>query len=99
MIEHDMDTALDLAETVILLHYGKVIVEGPRDAVVADPADARGVSWPLTRSPSRTFTRYYGDSHVLHGVSFSLKAGRRAGPARTQRRGQDHLHQHGRRSC
>jgi branched-chain amino acid transport system ATP-binding protein len=36
MIEHDMDTALDLAETVTLLHYGRVIVDGTRDAVVAD---------------------------------------------------------------
>ena len=36
-IEHDMDTALDLADTVTLLHYGKVIVEGERYAVVADP--------------------------------------------------------------
>jgi branched-chain amino acid transport system ATP-binding protein len=36
MIEHDMDTALDLAETVTLLHYGKVIVDGQRDAVIAD---------------------------------------------------------------
>jgi branched-chain amino acid transport system ATP-binding protein len=36
MIEHDMDTALDLAETVTLLHYGEVIVDGNRDAVVAD---------------------------------------------------------------
>jgi branched-chain amino acid transport system ATP-binding protein len=37
MIEHDMDTALDLAETVTLLDYGKVIVDGERDAVIADP--------------------------------------------------------------
>ncbi len=36
MIEHDMDTALDLAETVTLLHYGKVIVDSTRDAVIAD---------------------------------------------------------------
>ena len=36
MIEHDMDTALDLAETVTLLNYGRVIVEGDRDAVIAD---------------------------------------------------------------
>jgi branched-chain amino acid transport system ATP-binding protein len=36
MIEHDMDTALDLAETVTLLNYGRVIVDGARDAVVAD---------------------------------------------------------------
>jgi branched-chain amino acid transport system ATP-binding protein len=37
MIEHDMDTALDLAERITLLHYGSVIVEGTRAEVVADP--------------------------------------------------------------
>jgi branched-chain amino acid transport system ATP-binding protein len=36
MIEHDMDTALDLAETVTLLNYGRVIVDGDRHAVIAD---------------------------------------------------------------
>jgi branched-chain amino acid transport system ATP-binding protein len=36
IIEHDMDTALDLAETVTLLNFGRVIVDGKRDAVVAD---------------------------------------------------------------
>jgi branched-chain amino acid transport system ATP-binding protein len=36
MIEHDIDTALDLAETVTLLNYGRVIVDGERDAVIAD---------------------------------------------------------------
>jgi branched-chain amino acid transport system ATP-binding protein len=36
MIEHDMDTALDLAETITLLNYGRVIVDGERDAVIAD---------------------------------------------------------------
>src|SRR5882724_4487714 len=36
MIEHDMDTALDLAETVTLLNYGRVIIDGDRDAVIAD---------------------------------------------------------------
>jgi len=30
-------TALDLAESVTLLNYGRVIVDGARDAVVADP--------------------------------------------------------------
>jgi branched-chain amino acid transport system ATP-binding protein len=37
MIEHDMDTALDLAENITVLHYGSVIVEGTRSAVVNDP--------------------------------------------------------------
>jgi branched-chain amino acid transport system ATP-binding protein len=37
MIEHDMDTALEFAERITLLHYGEVIVEGTRTEVVADP--------------------------------------------------------------
>jgi branched-chain amino acid transport system ATP-binding protein len=37
MIEHDMDTALDMAERITLLHYGSVIVEGTRAEVVANP--------------------------------------------------------------
>jgi branched-chain amino acid transport system ATP-binding protein len=37
MIEHDMDVALDLADRITLLHFGKVIVEGSRAEVVADP--------------------------------------------------------------
>jgi branched-chain amino acid transport system ATP-binding protein len=36
MIEHDMDTALDLAEAVTLLNYGRVIVDGSRDDVISD---------------------------------------------------------------
>ncbi len=37
MIEHDMDTALDLAEKITVLHYGSIIIEGTRAEVVADP--------------------------------------------------------------
>jgi branched-chain amino acid transport system ATP-binding protein len=37
MIEHNMDVALDLADRITLLHFGEVIVEGSRAAVVADP--------------------------------------------------------------
>ncbi len=36
MIEHDMDTALDLADRLTLLHFGEIIVEGTRAEVVAD---------------------------------------------------------------
>jgi branched-chain amino acid transport system ATP-binding protein len=32
-----MDTALDLAERITVLHYGSVIVEGTRGEVVSDP--------------------------------------------------------------
>ena len=37
MIEHDMDVALDFAERITVLHFGKVEVEGTRAEVVADP--------------------------------------------------------------
>jgi branched-chain amino acid transport system ATP-binding protein len=37
MIEHDMDIALEMAERVTVLHYGRVIADGARDDVKADP--------------------------------------------------------------
>jgi branched-chain amino acid transport system ATP-binding protein len=37
MIEHDMDVALAFAEQISVLHYGKLIVEGDRETVVAHP--------------------------------------------------------------
>ena len=37
MIEHNMDVALEFAESITLLHFGEVIVEGTRAEVVADP--------------------------------------------------------------
>jgi branched-chain amino acid transport system ATP-binding protein len=37
MIEHDMDIALALASRVTVLHYGRVIADGTRDEIRADP--------------------------------------------------------------
>ena len=37
IIEHDMDIALEVAQHVTVLHYGRVIADGPRDVVKADP--------------------------------------------------------------
>jgi branched-chain amino acid transport system ATP-binding protein len=37
MIEHDMDVALEFAEQITVLHYGKVLVEGDRKTVVDHP--------------------------------------------------------------
>ena len=37
IIEHDMDIALEVAQHVTVLHYGKVIADGSREAVKADP--------------------------------------------------------------
>jgi len=37
MIEHEMDVALDFAERISVLHFGQVVVEGSRSAVVEHP--------------------------------------------------------------
>lgn len=37
IIEHDMDIALQIAVHVTVLHYGRVIADGPREEVKADP--------------------------------------------------------------
>ena len=37
MIEHDMDVALDFADRITVLHFGRVEVEGSRAEVVAHP--------------------------------------------------------------
>jgi len=37
IIEHDMDIALELSEMVAVLHYGRVIADGPRERVKTDP--------------------------------------------------------------
>ena len=45
MIEHDMDTALEFAERITLLHYGEVIVEGTPRRGGGRSAHAGGLSW------------------------------------------------------
>ena len=37
IIEHDMDIALEVAQQVTVLHYGRVIADGPRETVKMDP--------------------------------------------------------------
>ena len=37
LIEHDMDIALDLSDSITVMYYGRVIAEGDRAAITADP--------------------------------------------------------------
>jgi branched-chain amino acid transport system ATP-binding protein len=37
LIEHDMGIALQMAERVTVLHYGRVIADGLREEVKANP--------------------------------------------------------------
>lgn len=38
LVEHDMDVVFDLADRITVLHYGRVIAEGEKDEVKANPA-------------------------------------------------------------
>jgi branched-chain amino acid transport system ATP-binding protein len=37
LIEHDMDVAFEVAETMAVLHFGRLVAHGSKDAVRADP--------------------------------------------------------------
>jgi ABC-type branched-subunit amino acid transport system ATPase component len=37
MIEHDMDIALEISQHVTVLHFGRVIADGLRDEIKANP--------------------------------------------------------------
>jgi branched-chain amino acid transport system ATP-binding protein len=37
IIEHDMDIALEIARQVTVLHYGRVVADGSRDEIRANP--------------------------------------------------------------
>ena len=80
MIEHDMDTALDFAEriTAAALRRGDRRRHARRGG--RRSAHPGGLSWRLTRCDAHSgIDTYYGDSHVLHGVGFTLQAGRLLG--------------------
>jgi branched-chain amino acid transport system ATP-binding protein len=91
MIEHDMDTALDLAETVTLLDYGRVIVDGERDAVIADER-TREVYLGTSRSqPVEHPYLLWRQPHPARCCLFAF-IGRGIGALGTQRRRKNHLH-------
>ena len=99
IIEHDMDVVCSLADRVTVLHYGEVLTEGTFAEVKADPRvyevylgdclTRSVIAGPMLRACDGIHT-YYGESHVLHGVSLRVGARRGGGAARPQRRGQDH---------
>ncbi|HLW46337.1 MAG TPA: ABC transporter ATP-binding protein [bacterium] len=38
LIEHDMDVAFEIVDTITVLHFGCVVADGPKEAVRADPS-------------------------------------------------------------
>ena len=87
-----MDTALDLAETVTLLNYGRVIVEA--SAMPWWPTSERGRSILAPDALSLTDVHASTATAISCTASAFRCAGRRSGAAGTQRRRQDDLHLH-----
>jgi branched-chain amino acid transport system ATP-binding protein len=38
IVAHDMDLVFSVADRIIVLHYGRMIAEGDREAIQADPS-------------------------------------------------------------
>ena len=74
LIEHDMDIAFAFAERVTVLHQGRVLTEGSRERGERQPR--RAADLPRGRMLTLTDVHtYYGDSHVLQGVTLSVEKG------------------------
>ena len=96
VIEHDINFIRDLAAPVTVLHLGRVLTEGPFEAVADGPAGPRRLPGErLMALEVEGVTAGYGPITVLRDVSLSRGGRRDPGRARPQRHGQvdaDPLH-------
>ncbi len=76
MIEHDMDVVFTLADRITVLYYGEILASGRPEENPRRSPRPRGLSGhaPLMLELDGVHT-YYGDSHVLRGVSLTVDAG------------------------
>lgn len=85
LVEHDLDYALAFAHKVTVLHYGKVVAQGPPEAIRQDPqvqeiylgsrwetqkADA---SWGEVVLTCQRLSAGYGAMQVLQGVDLEVR--------------------------
>ena len=76
MIEHDMNVVFTIADRITVFYYGEVLASGPPDEIRADAACARSISGcELSMLELEGVNTYYGESHVLRGVSLSVRDG------------------------
>ena len=102
IIEHDMDLVFRLAQRITVLVQGSILVEGPPEAIAADPRGPQGLSRRASADDDdglvlEGVSAGYGETVVLEGISLASAAGADAGGARAQRRRQDDVarHDHG----
>ena len=83
MVEHNLSVVANLSDRITVLTRGQVLAEGDYKTVSADPKvrEAYLGSRPCLARASRRCSRsrdlqaWYGESHVLHGVTFDVRAG------------------------
>ncbi len=91
LVEHDIDRVFAVADTITVMNEGQVLVEGDGPTVRAHPEVQRvytgsGQAQVQAREPRPQtpgdpvltvsgIDTYYGRSHVLHDVSFEVRAG------------------------
>lgn len=94
LISHDLAAVARLADTVHVMHEGRIVESGPTATVIGDPQHAytrrlldavpapRAARETVAASPvleARGLTHSYGRRRVLDDVSFSVQAGRTLG--------------------
>ena len=89
MVEHDMKVVFDLADVITVLVYGQVIASG---TAAGRARQSRGAG-SLSRGAGRRMIlevkdlhAYYGQSHILHGVTMDVDDGEIVSLLGTQRR-------------
>ena len=90
LVEHDIDRVFAIADRITVMNEGKVLVEGDAETVRGHPEVQRvyigsGKAHAQAREPAREaagapilrvegINTLYGKSHILHDVSFDVRA-------------------------
>ena len=76
MIEHDMNVVFSVADRITVLYYGKVLASGPPAEIQANGRVREVYLGMLALMLElENVNAYYGDSHILHGVSLAVREG------------------------
>ena len=79
MVEHNLSVVENLSDTITVLARGEILAEGDYRTVARNPdvvqayMGSRAVPEPLLEV--RDLHAWYGESHILHGVDFEIRAG------------------------